>query len=235
MHVQDEFTRQRELDAYRIVDTLPQAAYDDIVRLAAHLCGAPVALVSLLDRERQWFKARAGFEHTETERRIAFREHAIRAPGRRLEVADAANDPRFRDNPLVAGPHGVRFYAGMPLVTPEGAALGTLCVLDRTPLAMPIDLDAVLKALAHPLRRQMLHWLQEPERHFPAQTHPFEIGVCAGQFDRRSGLSQSTVSAHLATLQRAGLVSRHRIGQWHFFRRDEATIAAFLHQLGETL
>lgn len=148
MHVQDEFTRQRELDAYRIVDTLPQAAYDDIVRLAAHLCGAPVALVSLLDRERQWFKARAGFERTETERRIAFCEHAIRAPGRLLEVADAANDPRFRDNPLVAGPHGVRFYAGMPLVTPEGAALGTLCVLDRTPRRLEAAQQEALGALA---------------------------------------------------------------------------------------
>ncbi|MCY1491361.1 Helix-turn-helix domain protein [compost metagenome] len=100
---------------------------------------------------------------------------------------------------------------------------------------MPLDLDEVLKALAHPVRREMLQWLKDPERHFVEQDHPFEIGVCAGKFDQRSGLSQSTVSAHLATLQRAGLVTSRKIGQWSFFKRNEEVIQAFLKRLGDEL
>lgn len=91
---------------------------------------------------------------------------------------------------------------------------------------MEIDRDSVLKALAHPVRRDMLAWLKEPERHFSGQEHPLEMGVCAGQFER-CGLSQSTVSAHLATLASAKLVTARRVGQWVFYRRNEVTIAAF--------
>lgn len=98
-----------------------------------------------------------------------------------------------------------------------------------------LDLDEVLKALSHPVRRDMLQWLKDPERHFVEQDHPFEIGVCAGKFDQRSGLSQSTVSAHLATLQRAGLVTSRKIGQWNFFKRDEQNIAEFLRLIGDEL
>lgn len=100
---------------------------------------------------------------------------------------------------------------------------------------MPIDVDAIIKALSHPVRRQILHWLKEPERYFPEQEHSLELGVCASQIDRRTGLCQSTISAHLATLQRAGLVSVRRVGQWSFFSRDEATIRAFLAQIGDEL
>lgn len=95
--------------------------------------------------------------------------------------------------------------------------------------------DEVYKALAHPVRRQILHWLKEPERYFPHQEHSLESGVCAGQIDQRTGLSQSTVSAHLATLQRAGLVSVRKVGPWCFFRRNEAAIQAFLEQLHDAL
>lgn len=84
---------------------------------------------------------------------------------------------------------------------------------------MQPTLDDAIKALAHPLRREILCWLREPERYFPEQQYPLDLGVCAGQIDKLAGLSQSTVSAHLATLQRAGLVSSRKVGQWHFFRR----------------
>ncbi|ACO79923.1 ArsR family regulatory protein [Azotobacter vinelandii CA] len=97
------------------------------------------------------------------------------------------------------------------------------------------DFDEIYKALAHPVRRQILHWLKEPERNFPDQQHSLELGVCAGQIDQRAGLSQSTVSAHLATLQRAGLVSVRKVGQWCFFKRNEAAIQAFLEQLHDAL
>ena len=100
---------------------------------------------------------------------------------------------------------------------------------------MPIDLDEIIKALAHPVRREILSWLKDPATQFSDQYHSTENGVCAGQIDQRCGLSQSTVSAHLATLQRAGLISSQKIGQWHFFKRNEATIQAFLEQLRQAL
>lgn len=129
----DEFARQRELDTYRAVDTLPDAAFDDIVRLASILCDAPIALISLIDRDRQWFKARTGLDLTQSRRDEAFCDHVIRQPDRMMEVADAARDPRFVDNPFVTGDAAIRFYAGMPLITPGGAPIGTVCVLDREP------------------------------------------------------------------------------------------------------
>src|SRR5450830_489156 len=94
--------------------------------------------------------------------------------------------------------------------------------------AMSIDLDEIIKALAHPVRRDILTWLKDPKVQFPEQLHNHEYGICAGQIDQRCGLSQSTVSAHLATLQRAGLISSQKAGQWHFFKRNEETIQAFL-------
>jgi ArsR family transcriptional regulator len=95
-----------------------------------------------------------------------------------------------------------------------------------------VDSDAVLKALAHPVRRKILGWLKEPERHFAGQEHPLEMGVCAGQFER-CGLSQSTVSAHLATLASADLVTTRRVGQWVFYKRNEETIEAFRASLSD--
>lgn len=97
-----------------------------------------------------------------------------------------------------------------------------------------MELDEVIKALAHPVRREMLQWLKAPEEHFADQEHPLAVGVCAGQFER-CGLSQSSVSTHLAVLQRAGLVTTRRIGQWVFYKRNDETINAFLRQIGEEL
>jgi len=98
-----------------------------------------------------------------------------------------------------------------------------------------IDIDAIHKALANPVRRQILAWLKEPESNFADQFHTYEHGVCAGLIDKRTGLSQSTVSAHLATLQKAGLVTVHRVGQWNFFKRDEEAIQAFLSHINQGL
>ena len=100
---------------------------------------------------------------------------------------------------------------------------------------MPLDIDEVIKALAHPVRRDILHWLKDPQAYFADQDHPLEIGVCAGKIDQRTGLSQSTVSAHLATLQRAGLISSKKVGQWNFFKRNEETIQAFLNHISQAL
>lgn len=144
----DEFARQRALDTYRLVDSLPEAAYEDVVQIAATLCGAPVALVSLIDRDRQWFKARIGMDAGETTRDVAFCDHAIRQPNQLLEVPDARRDARFSDNPLVALSDGIRFYAGMPLVTPAGAPIGTVCVIDHVPRRLNDAQRAALEALS---------------------------------------------------------------------------------------
>ncbi|MWV17121.1 helix-turn-helix domain-containing protein [Pseudomonas sp. L-22-4S-12] len=98
----------------------------------------------------------------------------------------------------------------------------------------PLDLDEIIKALAHPVRREILQWLKEPQKHFADQEHPLEFGVCAGKFER-CGLSQSSVSAHLATLQRANLVTCRKVGQWSFFKRNEEVIQAFLKDFSNQL
>lgn len=98
-----------------------------------------------------------------------------------------------------------------------------------------MDIDAIHKALANPMRRQILAWLKEPEVFFAEQHHPLSLGVCAGMIDRRAELSQSTMSAHLATLQKAGLITSHKVGQWSYFKRDEATIQAFIDHMNTGL
>jgi ArsR family transcriptional regulator len=98
-----------------------------------------------------------------------------------------------------------------------------------------MDIDAIHKALANPVRRQILHWLKDPHQHFAEQEHPLDLGVCCKLIDKQAGLSQSTVSAHLATLQRAGLVSTRRVGQFIFFQRNEEVIKSFLDQLHDGL
>ncbi|WP_434605310.1 ArsR/SmtB family transcription factor [Pseudomonas sp. R1-7] len=100
---------------------------------------------------------------------------------------------------------------------------------------MPLDLDEIIKALAHPVRRDILNWLKDPKVQFPEQLHNHEFGICAGQIDQRCGLSQSTVSAHLAVLQRAGLITSQKVGQWHFFKRNEEVIQQFLQQMSQEL
>ena len=144
----EEFARQRALDTYRIVDTLPEPAYDDIVRIASALCDVPMATVTLIDRGRQWFKSRMGLDDEQTGREVAFCDHAIRHPDRLMEIPDARLDPRFADNPFVTGAPDIRFYAGMPLVTPGGAAIGTVCVIDREPRQLDDRQRAGLAALS---------------------------------------------------------------------------------------
>ncbi len=97
------------------------------------------------------------------------------------------------------------------------------------------ELDELIKALSHPVRRDILHWLKQPELYFADQEHPLSFGVCAGKIDQKTGLSQSTVSNHLAILQRAGFISSKKVGQWNFFSRNEAAIQAFLQGLQQQL
>jgi len=130
---QAEARRVMALESLHVLDTAAEAAYDETTRLAAALFDAPMALVSLIDTDRQWFKSRVGLAATETPREHAFCAHAIASPDRVMVVDDAALDPRFAHNPLVTGDPNIRFYAGAPLVTSTGHAVGTLCVLDTRP------------------------------------------------------------------------------------------------------
>lgn len=143
----NEAERQHALDALHVVGTLPEPAYEDIVQVAAAVCGTPMALVTLLDRETQWFKASTGVDGHSSARNVAVCDHAIRQPNQLFEVGDLANDSRFIGNPLLEG-IDARFYAGMPLVTDDGAALGTVCVLDTTPRELNATQRDALKALA---------------------------------------------------------------------------------------
>ncbi|MGI5237097.1 GAF domain-containing protein [Dactylosporangium sp. CA-139066] len=131
-----------------VLDTPPETDFDDIVRIASEICGAPISLVTLVDAERQWFKAKVGdIDVAETPREVAFCAHAIM--GRDLMVVpDATADARFADNPYVQAADGIRFYAGAPLLTSGGAALGTLCVVDHSPHRLNLDQMRALRALA---------------------------------------------------------------------------------------
>jgi GAF domain-containing protein len=144
----DEAARLAALRAQAVLDTPPEQAFDDLARLAALLCGTPVALVSLVDGTRQWFKARVGTDLEQTPRDVAFCAHALVAPEEVFVVEDTLADARFSANPLVTGPLGLRFYAGAPLLTAGGHALGTLCVVDVVPRSLPAAHAAALKALA---------------------------------------------------------------------------------------
>jgi CheY-like chemotaxis protein len=150
----NEAERLQALSDYGVLDTLPEQAYDDIAGLAALICNAPIALVSLVDDRRQWFKARFGLSAPETPRELAFCAHTIQQ-GDLLVVPDAAADPRFASNPLVTGDPHIRFYAGVPLTTPDGFNLGTLCVLDRSPRTLTALQREALRALARQAMAQL--------------------------------------------------------------------------------
>ena len=133
----------RELD---LLDTPPEAAFDALVREASVACEVPIAVVSLVDEDRQWFKAKVGVEASETPRDVAFCHYAVMSDDA-FVVPDAATDPRFQGNPLVTGEPSIRFYAGMPLRTPEGYRVGTICVIDRRPRELDAAQSSALARL----------------------------------------------------------------------------------------
>ena len=149
----NESERLEALHSYQIIDTDPEQVFNDLTQLSAFICGTPMALVSLIDEERQWFKAKVGMEPNETPREYSFCQYAMRASDV-YEVPDAATDPRFAQNPLVTGSPNIRFYAGAPLLSPEGQPLGTLCTLDTVPRQLSTDQRDALRMLA---RQVMAH------------------------------------------------------------------------------
>ena len=143
----NEAERLWALKEYHILDTGTEQSYDDITTLAAHICEVPIAMISLVDEDRQWFKSRLGVKQQQTPREVAFCAHAI-LQDKPFIIRDATKDKRFAGNSLVTGESHIRFYAGIPLVNPEGLALGTLCVVDHQPRRLSAAQQKALQALS---------------------------------------------------------------------------------------
>lgn len=172
----DEQQRLRRLRSLGILDTFPEQIYDDIVFLASEIADAPIALMSLIDLDRQWFKSKIGIDIMETRRDYAFCAHAILKPREMLVVTNAGRDPRFADNPLVTGEPSIRFYAGAPLVCSDGTALGTLCVIDRKPRTLSALQERALIVLA----RQVVAQIELREALAQVKTLRGFFPICSG-------------------------------------------------------
>lgn len=151
---ENEQARIQALLQYEILDTEAESVYDDFVKLASYICQTPISLISLVDPTRQWFKAKVGCPAPETSRDIAFCAHAIHQSDV-FVVPDILSDQRFVDNPLVTGDPHIRFYAGAPLITPEGLAIGTLCAIDREPRILSPEQITALEKLARQVVAQL--------------------------------------------------------------------------------
>jgi len=152
--IANEAARLRALRAYHILDTDPEQVFDDLTLLASQVCGTPIALITLVDENRQWFKSKIGTDVQETARNISFCAHAIEQPGL-FVVPDTLSDGRFRDNPMVVNEPHIRFYAGAPLLTRDGDPLGTICVVDSMPRTLTADQLAALNALRRQAETQL--------------------------------------------------------------------------------
>lgn len=150
----NEKKRLEVLWQYDVLDTVPEQVFDDLVELAATICEAPVAMITLVDEKRQWFKAKTGVTSSETSRDVSFCGHAIMQQELFI-VPDATMDVRFAGNPLVTSDPKIRFYAGAPLITPDGYALGTLCVIDKVPRTLRPDQKRALQILSRHVMTQL--------------------------------------------------------------------------------
>jgi len=228
----DESRRQSALDAYAILDTGPEQAFDDIVRLAAMICDVPAATISLIDRDRQWFKARVGDLPPQTPRREAICEYAIANQGQLLLIEDIEADPRFAGHPARIDGRPLRFYAGAPMLSPDGHAIGTVCVLDVVPRTLDARQRDGLEVLARQtqslleLRRYALE-----QRRLLAEREAFAQQLEAARLDlqrRHDRLAHTAIHDPLTgLLNRAGL-SQLRASEADMARLDAGPYALML-------
>lgn len=228
----DEPRRLSALRRCRVLDSPPSAELDGITRAAATLCEVPIALISLVDADRQWFKSSVGLTISETPRDIAFCAHAILHPAELTVVEDARLDPRFRDNPLVTGSPRIRFYAGQPLISKDNFALGTLCVIDYKPRTLTSAQAGALEQLAGTvsvlLERQLQHeLLDERDRERAAKLRESEerfrdfvesaVDYCWATdasmrytyFDKRIDKFVGIAAADILGMNRMAIIKRH--------------------------
>ena len=208
----DEPQRLASLYHYRVLDTPPEEDFDCLTTVAAQICGTPIALISLVDSDRQWFKSKVGLTLAETSRDIAFCAHAIMERDLFI-VADASKDQRFEDNPLVVAKPKIRFYAGAPLVTPDDHAIGTLCVLDRVPRELTRDQTEALRALSRQVMNQleMRKKIYELRHELLARRHHEKVLRRQAGQARQSCRAQRQLLRHAAHRLQSGvnLVARH--------------------------
>ena len=200
---QNEEKRLQVLESYGILDTDDEQAYDDLTHLATVLCNVPTALVTLIDRDRQWIKSRVNWEGRQDSRDVSFCAHAILRPGELMEVPDTSEDSRFVRNRLVTGKTGIAFYAGVPLVTREGAALGTICVMDRNPRMLTRVQRHALESLGRQVVAQLELRLEVAELEKQTLTDPL-----TGVWNRRAFYRslRNEWSLHLRSGQRVAIL-----------------------------
>jgi anti-sigma regulatory factor (Ser/Thr protein kinase) len=182
-YIMDESARLAALQRYRSLDTEPERAFDDLTLLASQLCGVPIAAITLIDDDRQWFKSKIGLGLTETARNVSFCTHAIQTPNEIMVVPNVLEDRRFVNNPFVVGEPLIRFYAGAPLVTEDGHALGTLCVIDKVPRLLTPGQTQALDAL----RRQVQAQLE-------LRLHLFELKEALAERDRAEQVRETLIA-----------------------------------------
>lgn len=199
---EQEALRLRDLQNLGLLDSGKEAAYDDLVRLAADVCDVPIAAVSLVDSDRQWFKAQCGLAAAQTPREQSFCSHAILRPDELMVVPDATQDPRFAQNPLVLGEPHIRFYAGAPLVSARGQALGALCVIDNKPRTLSDAQQRALLALARQVGalielRRKRQQLEQQENFLLTVIEALHEGVLIRDSSRRLLLANQSASEML--------------------------------------
>lgn len=212
----NEAARLAALERYAVLDSEAEQAYDDITLLAAQIAETPVALISFVESDRQWFKSHRGVEMSETPREHAFAAHAILKPGEQLIVPDAQLDERFARNPLVTGPPQIRFYLGSPLVTSDRHALGSLCVIDRVPRALTPDQRESLSALARMVVDQLelrRHAVDLEAAHANRNVYLAQLEA----YQQQLGATDETQSARSYTDKLTGVANRaafdHRLDE----------------------